>query len=333
MQLIYQLFLGKLVGLNFRDELLLPLLLLFDKNFRVVDLVHLPVHFVFIEIVFRWIWVAAHGLAAAIVVSLIPLLNLYYLVGTIQLIFLEEVAPLKPHRIFAELPKHARSATCSISGALDAYFRYWGVWEILRDLFCVGSHELIVVAWVKIVVLWCASSCCFDTTIRRCFKATSAPWLTRACFSLQVSLARQIRLRILEFLLRVGKNMIAPLSLHAIAPTLLPWSQIIYQISLFFTHKFPLPHHSLLCQETSDEGLYFDKALVHLEHEFLLCDFLAIHILHRRQFSCHRAKGRAIRFFNAVQIVIVGALSSLWLHGIRLWHRNLIHQVMRILQL
>lgn len=74
--------------------------------------------------------------------------------------------------------------------------------------------------------------------------------------------------------------MIASLSLHTIAPTLLSRSQIIYQIRLFFIHQFSLSHHSFLCQESSNEGLNFHKTLVHLKHELLLSYFFTLHILH-----------------------------------------------------
>jgi hypothetical protein len=119
LELVEQCLLGHLLRLYLLNELLLLLLFRFYYFLRVVYFVDFAIHFIFIEVILRWIRITTHGLITALVVRLITLFDFHNLVRTLKLIFLEEVAPLKPNWILSQLAKHTRLATGHIPCALN----------------------------------------------------------------------------------------------------------------------------------------------------------------------------------------------------------------------
>ena len=123
LELIKQRLLRDLLRLYLLDELLLLLFFRFDYFLGVVDFVDFAVHFIFVEVILRRIGITSHGLIAALIISLISLLDLDNLVRALQLIFLKEVAPFHAKWVLAQLAKDAGLASSHVAGAFDTNLR------------------------------------------------------------------------------------------------------------------------------------------------------------------------------------------------------------------
>lgn len=130
--------------------------------------------------------------------------------------------------------------------------------------------------------------------------------------------------------------MVAPLPLHAVAAALLPRSEVIHVarplLVLLFSHFVD----GFLREEATDQGLDLHEALMHFEHELLLCDFF-LKWRHLGQLCGHGIETWAPRILDAVQIVVIGTLGTLLFlrvrfgKGIRHW--QIVNQIVCILQL